>query len=223
MQSSNISKKQTETLKKQINTLMKIIPKENINNFKNNLNKLKIINKNKIYSAIYINAFNTTGEYYMLDNKILLYNKDQDTLSHELLHLSSCKTINENIYCGFKVIEGKKVYYRGLNEGFTELLNQKIFGATPGSYEECVKICNILNDIVYDQQDIFNAYFLNNVDYIFDTFLQYGSESELWFTIDTLDALARSESVPNKDLITIYKTLNTILQKKLTHIKIKNR
>lgn len=210
MELINFSKKRKETLNELIGILLENIPEECLDNVEKNLEKTDIIYENLLNRSIYTHLFAITGEYFSNSNKIILHNSDKFVLSHELLHLASYRFIKDSSYCGFSVYEDDQTYYNGLNEGFTEVLNCQIFDSDNISYQKCVAICYFLKSLCPSEREIEIAYFNNNVDYIFDNFLQYGDEEDLDFILATLDDLAENSLADTRDLRKIRSILGKI-------------
>jgi len=114
-------------INKYISILNKNLIHCNLENTTNNIINIKIEEKYSKRKSFLLNA-----SYYTKDNKIILYNKNhyKKSLSHELLHMSSTKKINDKLYlCGFAIVDfkAKKKYGTFINEGYTEYLNGKYF------------------------------------------------------------------------------------------------
>jgi len=114
-------------INKYISILNKNLIHCNLENTTNNIKNIKIEEKYSKRKSFLLNA-----SYYTKDNKIILYNKNhyKKSLSHELLHMSSTKKINDKLYlCGFAIVDfkAKKKYGTFINEGYTEYLNGKYF------------------------------------------------------------------------------------------------
>lgn len=122
-------------------------------NFHNNINSARITEDIDI-----IRTHHAAGLYTSDNNILLVPQFAESTLTHELLHLSSCvhRPDDSLIYFGFYQTgedkDGNKVEFgSSFNEGYTELLNRRLFDAnskcTP-SYEYMVSVCRALEKIV---------------------------------------------------------------------------
>lgn len=142
--------------------ITKNISKDNLGLLYNNLNSINITNKfdkhNFLYniSKIYFNHSFISGYYLLKKNTIyiiskyefLLYKKIIDcniskcsykdflsnVLYHEMLHACSTFTTNDNTFSGFvqNNKNGSNYIGDGINEGYTELILNKLFDNTIG-------------------------------------------------------------------------------------------
>ncbi len=101
---------------------------ENKNIFKKEIKKLQIIEVNEIKN--YTGKFDSTEdkiELYAVPNHIKIGMKER--LMHELLHSASKKYngLLDGLSCALETEEGYHILGNALNEGYTELLNQKYF------------------------------------------------------------------------------------------------
>ena len=143
------------------------------------------------------------GTYNNYSNTINLFSDKikQNILSHEFLHMASSKDEN----CGFHLItrfEDAEIG-RGLNEGYTELLNHRIFGSQSLSYFHNVKITKLFETFFDNPKDMENAYFHGDFETLYRVFSQYGSKEEFFEIMNNLDNLATTK-------IPIYNTINSI-------------
>jgi len=136
-------------------------------------------------------SYNPLGEYYSTENKIYIYEKNQYTLSHEFLHAASTTITPNYIYMGFSADNGAENFFSGFNEGYTELLNRRIFGATQISYIINYIICQLLEVMFENPKELEIAYFNNRVDVFIKRFLMYGTKEELIDILRTLDYASR--------------------------------
>lgn len=123
-----------------------------------------------------------SGKYYIKRNEIKVLNSlKKESLSHELLHMaSSIYDPRYNIaFCGFQQINfnKKKTVGKGLNEGYTDLLNKRYFNDrtkySSYAYDLCMFFSEKLEQIVeknkmeqfYLNADLFGLFkYLNNFD-----------------------------------------------------------
>lgn len=94
---------------------------------------------------------------------------------------------------------------RGINEGYTELLNHRIFGSQSLSYFHNVKIAKLFETFFDDHKDMENAYFHGDSEAIYKVFSQYGSKEEFFEIMTNLDNLATTK-IPIYNSITSIKT-----------------
>ena len=136
-----------------------------------------------------------TGYYNVNDNRIRINYDIKSTLSHEFLHMaSSCK--NMTTYSGFHFnIFDKNKYIgsigNGLNEGYTELLNARIFNNNkPKSYKTCVKIVRMIECFFDDFKDMEYAYFHCDINAVYEAVCKYATIDEFFTILNELDKYA---------------------------------
>lgn len=113
-----------------INTFYNTLEKENINTdlFLKNLQTLLIEEKENFKDLIYIPP-KVNGFYDFDENKIVvLEDHILTSIYHELLHCASSKKVEDGSICGFSKKTNKINIGRGLNEGYTILLEERYFG-----------------------------------------------------------------------------------------------
>lgn len=125
---------------KEFNELLeRVYSEESLNNYHNNIRTIKI-SKSKLLDKLMMQSKSYTGVYQPLSNTIKIL-KD-DSIYHELFHMAS--TRNYKII-GFQQSDIGK----SLNEGYTELMNQKYFiNDKIPSYSTQVEIAKQLDRIV---------------------------------------------------------------------------
>jgi len=132
-----------------------ILEHENVdlNIFYNNLKSLKINQSNFIQKIL--NKINKRSGWYSPDDNEINYVdrlEAKDTIFHELLHAaSSIEDKEESIsFSGFEQIncERWQKIGRALNEGYTELLNQRYFSPVRDVYTMEVTIAKMIERIV---------------------------------------------------------------------------
>ena len=135
------------------------------------------------------------GTYNNYSNTINLFSDKikQNILSHEFLHMASSKDEN----CGFHLItrfEDAEIG-RGLNEGYTELLNKRIWKYKNNIYRQNVKIVRLIETLFDDPKEMENAFFNNDLDKVFLQFLKYGTKEEFFEIMTNLDNLATTNQI----------------------------
>ena len=131
---TNINEKYYDVVKDFYQTLKRTIQEENLTIFYNRIPSLIINDKISLMKVCKMfKITNTTADYVSKSNQIYIYhNKKEnpnDTLNHELLHMSSsfydkCNNID---YCGFSQSYNMLEIGTALNEGYTEYKNYEIF------------------------------------------------------------------------------------------------
>lgn len=178
---------------------IKYIDPENLEFCLKNLLTIRINSKHSIkehFSNI-IAPNMVSGFYNNKLNEIDIYFKKRHVLSHEFLHMASTCDSNRNL-CGFLVFgfdsfTGCYDYFgSGLNEGYTELLNTRIFldGKKTGSYLQNVKIVGLIECFFDNYKDMEYAYFHNDISAVYDAFCKYGTREEFFTIMNELDNYA---------------------------------
>lgn len=99
------------------------------------------------------------GTYSGHSKKIDIYDTSNNTtLYHELLHTASTNYIFSNV--GFKVVlkEGGALG-EGLNEGYTELLNNRFFQGKSKSYIYLQKLAKLIENFYENKEEMVEDYF----------------------------------------------------------------
>ena len=107
--------------------------------------------------------------------------------------MASSKTINNINLCGFTIGNQYGTFFNGLNEGFTEIFNQRIFHENFITYKTNTLICQCLELMFENPKDIETAYFNNDIDFIYTTFLNYGTKEEFAYLCQKLDYFATKD------------------------------
>jgi len=183
--------------RKCINIFLNTTETQNLFLCYNNLKNIKLEKKKHHLLAFFDKDKNITGSYYPSENKIV-YSND-DSLFHEILHMSSSikrkKIWDDNTssivtFSGFERVYADTVQFRGFNEGYTELLNRRKFFEK--NYNTDCYIINIytlrlLELLLENKKDFETAYFNNDIEFIYDSFKQYGNNKEFFEIIKYLD------------------------------------
>ena len=160
------------------------IPKENLNNFYNNINELKI--KDNCFSI----KNSVFADYDVKRNSIRLFRNDFFTVVyHELLHMASSNYKNKIRYSGFRQTMGSNSIGEGINEGYTQLLTERYFGHVnelKGIYEYEMHMAKKLEEIV-GQRKMENMYFNANLKKLVMELSNYSSEDDIKKFIANVD------------------------------------
>lgn len=129
-----------------------------------------------------------SGEYDTLNNIIRASNvSDRDTITHELLHLASNPYDGKNIHSGFQQKIDKYFIGYGIDEGYTEYLNNRYFKAeTIKAYDDQIAICKRLEDIV-DQKRMEKMYLKGSLYDLIKYLKQFYSTQEIERFIAAVD------------------------------------
>ena len=154
------------------------------------------------------------GVYNKLDNSIEY--KHKSDISHELLHLASTKPTKYNTgkKSGFSYVKGKQKHLEGMNEGYTELLNRRIFfneKYNTNSYRKKVYFMRLIELLYDDFKDMENDYFKANYKSFENHLLNYLTLEEfnkLLLTFDKMDFLINEDEVRE-----IFKLLKDIVRR----------
>ena len=171
--------------------------------------------ENKIYkrnlASLYIAKANdlthpySTGEYSIDKNTIFIKKNVGLTLYHELFHVASTKNGNS----GFERQENGLVYYRGINEGYTDLMTSKYFnnGERLLGYYAASTICAMLNDIV-GREKMEKLYLNSNIKGLLNELYKYFGEDKAIDLLDILDSIYEeyeTENYSSKKLDELFK------------------
>ena len=228
-------KKHCSKIIKFANTLTRVFPKDELNNYYNNVNTLKVHKNNKALDKLY-NSFGLGGFYTPKYNSIYIIKEKDHIITHELLHMSSSCKDKVNQFSGFhQVIKSKKVFGKyqigfGINEGYTQLLNERYFdinheGDLTGYYY-LVFVVKQLEDII-GQKNMEGYYLNSNLLGLINSLKEYASEEEIMKFIHEMDFLnnyCTYKIVPNrkeklaKTVYSINKFLNKIKTNKLQQL-----
>lgn len=138
------------------------------------------------------NFVSNEGSYIPKDNTINIYKifDKKSVLAHEFLHMASTE---DNQNSGFCTCLEDIWIGNGLDEGYTELLNKRIFKNKKISYSYNVEIIELLELFFDNPKDMEYAYFHNNIYIVYQTFLKYGTKEEFFKLIQTLDNLIETD------------------------------
>jgi len=170
-----------------INKLGKYINPKYLTRITLNLSQLQVEYPKDIFFPPY---YKPLGEYDEIKNIIYIYDYNDATLSHEFLHAASTIITSNYSYIGFCIYNGTDKFFNGFNEGYTELLNERIFGADFIGYQANFIVSKLLETMFDDKQELEIAYFNNDITVFINKFLTYGSKEELIYILQMLDYFA---------------------------------
>lgn len=171
-----------------VSKLINYIEPKYLKNLILNLQTLKI---NYYKDLSFRPSYNPAGEYNIEKNIIKIYKNNPYTLSHEFLHAASTAITQNFSYIGFSVDNGAEYFFNGFNEGYTELLNERIFGANKIGYFQNYTICRFIEIMFNNKKDLEIAYFNNQTDVLIKKFLEYGTKEELIYIMKEMDYKTR--------------------------------
>ena len=169
-----------------IDEIEKCFPNVDYGNLINNINDLKVkktINK-------------SCGGFYEPTNNTLCYNKkfmsinSKEILYHELLHVASTFFQDGMIYSGFSQanVKTKDFYGRGINEGYTQLLVQRIYMPYTyiDAYQYEIKIAQGIERIV-GQEKMQDLYFKSDLPGLVEELRKYANKIDIIRFINEVD------------------------------------
>ena len=130
---------------------------ENLRNFVSNIQfaTLDINDRKKKKKCVFQSFYDQTK------NKITIYTQLPETLTHDLLHLSSnnqsAKTNGFHAYGTFK--EDSYEIGNGLDEGYTEILNQRYFQQVAINSPKLVRLSSLIEKFYQNPKDMETDYF----------------------------------------------------------------
>ena len=215
-----------EEFKEIIKTFVKNVDQENLRLCIRNLNTIKLNKKSiikdfKEYLNSFLSSLIVAGKYYPQENSIDIYFPSKQVLSHEFIHMCT----NNKANCGFNLdTPFNEEIGLGLNEGYTELLNQRIFKYKHCAYSKNVGIVKLLETFFDNPKDLEDAFFHNDLDKVTLQFCKYGTKEEFFNLLENLDNFAAGP-IPLKDFTQYHKLqfeLYEIIKRSNDPIKIQN-
>lgn len=215
----------SEKDKEKIKTLIPLIKKENIEIY-HFINKLlqntKIDNlKNLILNFPYITIKyhsasydpSISGTYNGKTKEIHIYNRDNKvSLHHELLHASSADIRFMNI--GFKIVlKNGLIFGKGLNEGYTELLNNRFFNYTSTSYNYLQKLAKQIENLCTDKENMIEYYFNADIFSLISELIPKISLKEIIDILVDMDMLLYNENKSYLEYLKIKEKIRFIQNK----------
>lgn len=168
-----------EYLKNFLNVMNENFEEKDLRNLYDNITWLLVKRKRFLKSD---------GEYEVLEN-ILSYHKnnDPDSINHELLHLSANPYDDSDVSSGFSYTVDDITIGRGIDEGYTELMNKRYFNSkSQNTYEKEVFVMEQLEKLV--GQKNMEKYYLNaNLYQLIKSLQNYYSLEEIERFICALD------------------------------------
>ena len=181
------------------------IPREDLDHYYRNFATLKEAQTPTKYFFKRLLEGNIVGATYQADKNAVDFEtlplfKYMGTINHELLHAATTYYDRENniVYCGFEQVfvnkDDKKkneAYGIGINEGYTQYLNNKLFpNGVAGKliYPEQQTIAKALEYVVGEEK-MRSLYFRADFKGLADILEQYVSREELYRFINVTDVM----------------------------------
>jgi len=178
-----IDYKNREILKVYVERLSKHIPLEDMKLVYKNINSVKV---EKNLKPLLHNAI---GYYEVVFNEISFL--EPTVLSHEFLHLASSvydKRIDMD-FSGFSQQGNKSIIGNGINEGYTQVLNERIYGVNPKkeAYYNEYKIAKMIELFFDNKEDMQHLYFNCDLPGLVEQLEKYASYEEIVKLITDID------------------------------------
>lgn len=157
-----------------------------------NFSTLKVEKSKEIYKT------GATGTYNGTENIIKYVKNNASILGHEMLHMASYmydSTTNTHFH-GFMQQQDDKIICTGLNEGYTELMNSRLFNnGKVTAYPRLVRIVKLLEEFFPDPQILSHYYFTCNLPAFIQNLSRYCTNEELKEILSGLDRLYEYEYI----------------------------
>lgn len=157
-------------------------------------NKLPYVSLEKFDMNIYdlvINEkeMNVDGNYSVESNLMnLLPDDKEDAINHELFHVSSSMMNGKVYYCGFRQVSDDFDIGRGINEGYTELLNNRYFEVSFDAYKH-FQILDLLIEKIIGQEKMTKMYFDADLYGLIEEFSKYCDKNMAYELVEDIDIL----------------------------------
>lgn len=166
-----------------VDKLINYIPNEDTKLLNENIQTLKVRRKKPA-------PFSDFGGIYIYDENKILYHIEED-LGHELLHTASYiyDPRIDTYFSGFSQEDEKNCIGRSLNEGYTELLNYRIFGVSNKDlvYNGEIIIAKLIELFFEDEKEMMHMYFNCNLSGFVDYMEKYAPREEIIKLITDID------------------------------------
>lgn len=210
----NIDNQYHNDINKFYRILKRRLPDECLNTFKNNIQTASI----KRLWPIFCRSIG--GLYIPKTNKIMIESKD--FITHELLHLSS-NCLN-SIMNGFRQSSLKDMSVcvgTGLNEGYTDLLDERYFNQPPEYTIEYIH--SILIEKIISKDKMEKYYFKGNLYEVKEELKKYSNEEDIIIFLRKLDYITANVDLKRKyNKCQKYITENILFLLKIMLLKFKN-
>lgn len=171
-----------------IKRLVQEFPDVDCTNLYNNINELRIKNES------FLTTINHLGGYYDPTSNRLVYNNKlpeayrRTIMYHELLHMASSYKSDKKIYSGFLQVDNKITVGIGINEGYTQLLTDKLIKTISllQPYEMESRIAGEIERIV-GQDKMQELYFRADLPGLIAELSKYATRNEVIKFINEVD------------------------------------
>lgn len=150
-----------------------------------------------------ISKTGAAGTYEGSENIIKYVKNNASIMGHEMLHMASYMydSTTDTHFHGFMQQKGQAIIGRGLNEGYTELMNSRLF--TNGkitSYKRLVRIVKLIEEFFPNPQIVSHYYFTCNLPAVIQNLRRYCTQEETNEILLGLDRLYEYEYIPGSPL-----------------------
>lgn len=202
-----------------------------LSSFYRNIKKLKIITRDKtlLEKLAELLKEKNVGDYTVGKNKIKVFkdehdseNEKRNTINHELLHMASSRKGLLKSFCGFnKEIAGFEIG-RGLNEGYTQVLNNRYFVREKydRAYEKLQMIAIGIEQLVGPDK-MQQLYFTNDLEGLIKELEKYATREEILSVLIKIDKL-NTISPKNERKIRKKESLASEIRTDIANMKIKH-
>ncbi len=163
------------------NVIKDKLPYVSLDNFKRNIDDL-IITEFETDSQ-------ESGSYEVNHNIITLLENDRNnSITHELFHLSSSVVNGKRVFSGFSQASNDFSIGRGINEGYTSLLDKRYFENDSSAYQ-LFQVIDILIEKIIGQEKMTKMYFEADLYGLIETLSKYCYEDTAYELIKDIDIL----------------------------------
>lgn len=165
-----------------------------LNNLRKNIRSLKV---NLLFNY---KDFDFSGLYDIVDNIVYInYERLNFAIYHELFHMASRSSEEDNRTGFLKNITSDSIKYLGINEGYTDLLAERYF-KEKGFYD-IEKNISFLIEKIAGMKNMEMLYFRNNVDGLVSLLSNYSDEKDVLLFLDDFDYIHNHIDEEEKDLL----------------------
>ena len=198
-----------------IQSLVDIVPKENLQNI---INKIKdtTIEYHSYKEATINDGIISTGTYNPKRKLIkIYYDKGKDVLNHELLHAASRN--DKYAMNGFSAIfKQAGMFGEGLTEGYTELLNQRIFQSKGSAYLYLTLLAEEIENFYENKEDMLKHYFQADIFSLINELEKSMTTEEAIEIIADMDLFLNQANVSFLDFLKLRQKIISIYERRYT-------
>lgn len=195
-----------------IQSMINIMPKESLIKFMDKVEDISI-EYHSFKEAENNRGVITTGTYIPMKNQIKIYSDKNEVLYHELLHVASSN--NEYNMVGFSTTFKKAgLFCNGLNEGYTELLNQRLFQSKTEGYIYLTYLALELENFYENKEDMMKDYFNNDIFSLIDELKKSMTLEEAVSIIANMDLFLNQTDVSFLDFLKLRQKIISIYERR---------